>query len=207
MRNDLLAQIVIASGGVVTNPFQRNSLLQDWLDAVSNPFEYVARLNGSQYWQLSDGGIHLLNGDSFTFDAVVEPTGLYSYVFDGDGSSSRLFLLINQDSKITFRGQSMNLKVDGVSYISGDIISLNDGSFHKFEVEILASVTLSKLGSRFNEVELMSGVFKNLSVSKGGATANEIPLTNKDQGATQLPTVGNVSATMVGYSEDVWEEV
>lgn len=36
MRNDLLAQIVVASGGVVTNPFQRNSLLQDWLDATSS---------------------------------------------------------------------------------------------------------------------------------------------------------------------------
>lgn len=33
-RNDLLAQIVVASGGTVTNPNNRNSLLQDWLNAL-----------------------------------------------------------------------------------------------------------------------------------------------------------------------------
>lgn len=168
---------------------------------------YVARLDGvSQYWQLSGGGIPLSNGDSFTFDAVVESTGLYSYVFDDDGGSfSRLFLIVNPDSTVTFRDYNMNLKVDGVSYVNGDTITFNDGSFHKFEVESLASVTLSKLGSRFNEVELMSGVFKNLTVSKNGNTTNEIPLTNKAQGATQLATVGGVNATMANYTPDVWE--
>lgn len=34
MRNDLLAQIVVASGGVVTDPDCRNKLLQDWLSAI-----------------------------------------------------------------------------------------------------------------------------------------------------------------------------
>ena len=33
MRNDLLIQIVQAAGGVVTDPTNRNQLLQDWLDA------------------------------------------------------------------------------------------------------------------------------------------------------------------------------
>ena len=32
--NELLAQIVIAAGGTVTNPNNRNQLLQDWLLAV-----------------------------------------------------------------------------------------------------------------------------------------------------------------------------
>lgn len=33
-RNELLKQIVIASGGAVTNPNNRNQLLEDWLKAV-----------------------------------------------------------------------------------------------------------------------------------------------------------------------------
>jgi hypothetical protein len=32
--NELLAQIVIAAGGTVTNPNNRNQLLKDWLLAI-----------------------------------------------------------------------------------------------------------------------------------------------------------------------------
>lgn len=34
-RNSLLGQIVIAAGGTITDPSNRNKLLQDWLDAIS----------------------------------------------------------------------------------------------------------------------------------------------------------------------------
>lgn len=33
--NEILARIVRASNGVVTNPNNRNQLLQDWLNAIS----------------------------------------------------------------------------------------------------------------------------------------------------------------------------
>lgn len=32
--NEILRQIVLASGGTVTNAGNRNGLLQDWLDAL-----------------------------------------------------------------------------------------------------------------------------------------------------------------------------
>ncbi len=35
-QNEILADIVIASGGVVTNQNDRNSLLMDWLNAILN---------------------------------------------------------------------------------------------------------------------------------------------------------------------------
>ena len=35
MRNDLLADIVTASGGTITDRNNRNLLLKDWLEAVS----------------------------------------------------------------------------------------------------------------------------------------------------------------------------
>jgi hypothetical protein len=34
MRNDLLKQIVVAAGGTVTDPSNRNELLKDWLAAL-----------------------------------------------------------------------------------------------------------------------------------------------------------------------------
>ena len=33
--NEILVDIVIASGGTVSNPEDRNSLLEDWLNAIS----------------------------------------------------------------------------------------------------------------------------------------------------------------------------
>jgi hypothetical protein len=36
-RNSILSSIVLAAGGTVTNPNNRNRLLQDWLDAISTP--------------------------------------------------------------------------------------------------------------------------------------------------------------------------
>jgi len=35
MRNDLLEQVVIASGGTVTNKSDRNALLQDCLNSIN----------------------------------------------------------------------------------------------------------------------------------------------------------------------------
>ena len=35
IRNKLLAEIVVAVGGTVTDPNNRNQLLRDWLDAIT----------------------------------------------------------------------------------------------------------------------------------------------------------------------------
>lgn len=57
-RNKLLEQIVLALGGTVTNPNNRNQLLQDWLNAVGGSppsTRLVANLNGlTQYAKPSD---------------------------------------------------------------------------------------------------------------------------------------------------------
>ncbi|MBL4795871.1 MAG: hypothetical protein JKY50_00500 [Oleispira sp.] len=48
-RNIILADIVVANGGTVTVPNNRNSLLQDWLDAVSGA-EYNPILGITEVW-------------------------------------------------------------------------------------------------------------------------------------------------------------
>jgi hypothetical protein len=66
-RNGLLAQIVQASGGTVTDASNRNSLLQDWLNAVSGPVgRWYFNFNGvDQYVQMST--INLSTGDTLEF--------------------------------------------------------------------------------------------------------------------------------------------
>ena len=41
---------------------------------------------------------------------------------------------------------------------------------------------------------------------EGEIHSNEIPLTNKAQGANQLATVGNINAFMPNYTEAVWKK-
>jgi len=52
----------------------------------------------------------------------------------------------------------------------------------------------------------LNGYVRDFYVKVNGVEIIRIPLTNKAQGATQLPTVGNVSATIANYT-DTWEEV
>ena len=42
-------------------------------------------------------------------------------------------------------------------------------------------------------------------IRRNGTIINEIPLTNRNQGSTQLATIGDVNAFMTDYAEDVWK--
>ena len=57
-RNDILADIVIALGGVVTNASNRNQLLRDWLDSVGG--QDVP--DGFEQWFIG-GDSMLMNGE------------------------------------------------------------------------------------------------------------------------------------------------
>lgn len=54
--------------------------------------------------------------------------------------------------------------------------------------------------------DYLIGYVKNFSVSLGGTMFSSIPLTNKDQGATQLATIGDVNAFMLNFTEAVWKD-
>lgn len=89
-RNGLLAQIVQASGGTVTDASNRNSLLQDWLNAVSGPVgRWYFTANGiDQYIELNSQ-ISFLDGDIVSFK-ISKPTADFDTVFDGFNRAFRL---------------------------------------------------------------------------------------------------------------------
>ena len=139
---------------------------------------------------------------------VSDLVGNFQYILDdASGNFNRLFLILNDDGSTTFREFIINtLSIDNIQYADGSTPPIYDREFHYFDIDIKNNSNLSVIGARYNFVEFFGGAIKNIEVIKGGVIANKIPLTNKDQGATQLPTVGNVSATMVGYTPDVWEQ-
>lgn len=207
MRNDLLAQIVIASGGTVTNKDDRNALLSDWLAAVSIPKVEVARLDGvTQYWQLSEP-IPLLAGYKVRYKtSVTGGLGNVVYLHGSSAQSTSLSAyIVPSNSQLSFSG-STNEKLDGVPFVNNSEIQL--GVEYVVEFSVNSNKDIATL-FRLQDVEkYTAGYIYDLEVlDDTGTVVNRIPLTNKAQGATQLATVGNVNATMINYTGDEWEQL
>jgi len=168
---------------------------------------YVYRLDGlANYFQLSEE-IKVPDGGSIELDLMYdsENQSTTEYVLTSEGSSdTALFFTSREVMQAGSSGYISDVLVDGV------ITSVlpYDNTFHA--IKCIASGGLAKvgiLGARFNYTRTSSGIIKLFRVrDSSGTVINEIPLTNKSQGATQLPTIGSVSATIVGYNESDWEE-
>ena len=121
----------------------------------------------------------------------------------------------NSDTALFFTSREV-IKTGASGYIAdvlvdGEITDIlpYDNAFHT--IKCIASGGLTKVGilaARFNYTRTSSGTIKMFRVrDSSGVVVNEIPLTNKSQGATQLATVGNVNAFMPNYTEAVWRKL
>lgn len=102
-RNGLLAQIVQASGGTVTDASNRNSLLQDWLNAVSGPVGrwYFTGNGVDQY--IDVGNITYTNSLSLNFKFVINSTASIYTLFASGGNGDSIWVYIESSTKITVR--------------------------------------------------------------------------------------------------------
>jgi hypothetical protein len=189
-----------------------------WEVVKPEPVNYVARLDGTQYYELSEK--RAVTGD-FEVDFLVNFTSNAPQIFVGGDSHTGCFFFAN--SQLHFRdlhektgftdsnfepdeNKEYLLKVSVVNgmlrvFVDGDEQTLNGNTTY------FSGFYLAYLATRNSGEFKLNGYIKNFNLSEDGASTIEIPLTNKSQGATQLPTVGNVSATMIGYTGDEWEEV
>ena len=99
-------------------------------------------------------------------------------------------------------GVTRKLSVERVAgrmrFVINDTLIFNSSILtSEFSIE-----TLALFGSDY-----FGGVIYDFEVEINGVLTNKIPLTNKAQGATQLPTVGDISGTIINYTESGWEEV
>lgn len=168
--------------------------------------EWVARLDGtSQYWQLSEP-INLIAGDvvelCFAGGAV---QNAYAMFFESD--SKNLYISVTA-GKTEFRLKA----AFGTPMLNGGEIDNNTtpvplGGSNVISAGAVSGEALSLLGGRVGGSLIMNLPLYNFKVIRNGAVIHEIPLTNKSQGANQMPTVGTVSATMVNYTDGVWENI
>ena len=186
--------------------------------ALEPVINYVYRLDGlTKYHQLSQP-IEVAATDDFdmTMDILTGSSEFYILGSNTTSTNNRLVVFNNGDS-ILGCGLNGNItsiplnvysslrlyRISGVVKLEfdGDLIASNSDSNLAFAV--------SRIGGRYEgstSVPNLDGFASNFSFSRNGVEEIRIPLTNKEQGATQLPTVGSVSATIINYT-DTWEEV
>ena len=173
---------------------------------VASAIEWVAQLDGAmQYWQLSEE-IPLTQGSSYEMDVLYEASNLSEndYLATGEGDTNSPLFFVNRE----FLDSGSAGRLSAPSVDGGGNKLPYDGVFHTVSVTSISnSASVGILGARFDYTRNSSGIISMFRVrDSGGVVVNEIPLTNKAQGATQLATVGNVNATMINYTGDEWEK-
>lgn len=185
----------------------------------SQVIEYVAQLDGLiKYWKLSGPIIAPVSEDfkaSFYINGVNDS---FEGLFSSPDPQSWLRLLPSNNS-VNLQGQLGAGYYQGVPFTE---LNLRDGVTRKLSVERVSGrmrfviddtfifnsgtltaafsiETLAKFGSDY-----FGGFLYEFEFELNGILTNKIPLTNKDQGATQLATVGTINATMIGYTGNEW---
>lgn len=187
--------------------------------------EYVARLDGAtKYWQLSEP-IPVLENQDYKLTLYIQgERNNFEGVFEG---TDLWFRFMDQDSVDFFRHYGQ-LSLDGVTSTALDWKGVNprNGELNKLSIIRSEGITYSQIndgdikieGSSFNgafEISSLGkyasnnflGVIYGFEFEIDGVLTNSIPLTNKDQGATQLATVGNINAAMINFTGDEWEQL
>lgn len=180
---------------------------------------YVARLDGAtQSWQLTSPITIPASTDCAIRFKINGSRDSYEGLFRSADSSDWL-RLIPESQTNNIQGSFNGSFIGGAPYTSLVVRNGQERSFTlrreagRFYVDIdEQSFTLSLIDNQFSIDVLcefgggyFAGYISEFEVEIGGVITNQIPLTNKAQGATQLATVGNVNATMIGYTGSEWE--
>ncbi len=174
--------------------------------ATPPAIQCAVKLNGiDQYWQLS-GEVSVPDGGSIELDLMYNSTNEsdIDYVLTSNANSdTSIFFTVRELLKAGSSGYISSVLVDGKS----TNMLPYDNKFHT--IKCIISGNLSKvyiLGARYNYSRNSSGTIKMFRVKdSGGTVLNEIPMTDKTQGATQFATVGDVNAILMGSSDITWD--
>lgn len=159
--------------------------------------QWVPQLDGvTQRWVFSEE-LTPVNGYSLEFECVGSHEG---GVLISTASFGLQFRLLN--GVYVFFG--CDAEINGIPATSG-VTTYDGADITSFKLTVTTARPLGTLLSKATSF-LSASAMRNFKMKDtGGIVLHQIPLTNKAKGATQLATVGNVNATMVNYTEAVWE--
>ena len=188
-RNKILSDIVIANGGAVTDPNNRNSLLQDWLGAVSGPvFDWVLNMAGADIITLPSE-IMIPTGQTLSAYFRVLDTALPRVFWSGTTIPRSYGFVSGGAVSIP---EAATVKIDGFS----TIIWPNDGDMHLLEVTFVQDVSLDRFAISHTGAFSLTGQIKDITLPSG----EFFPV--NDNAQTITGSLGTVM-TLVGGT---WEE-
>lgn len=181
----------------------------------------VARLDGTtQYIALSSpvsilenedfSIVFNISGTSLAYRGIMEGTDIWCRTLPSDASHN-LQLFIGGSYLGVGRTANHNI-YDGEFHrielyrSSGSVYASIDGAEPELlKASLSSSFSIDNLAI-YNNNRYSCSIY-GFSVSKAGVPTYDIPITNRSQGATQLPTVGDISVDIINYTEDVWEQL
>jgi hypothetical protein len=161
-QNEILADIVVASGGTVTNPSNRNSLYNDWKNAVESPpaVEYMTRLNGvSSVIQVPNIPVSAGSTIELQFFAPPSLQAQTRLLMDSPSGSAlpRCFIEQNSNGTVAFNTSAYSeMRLDGVVISSMSVAFPSDENFHTFLGVLSVNSEIGWLGSLFNGASLLA---------------------------------------------------
>ena len=155
----------------------------------------------TQYYNLTTP-IDLMPADIIEFDITREL---------GSQSKKQWFMAGN-NLRINVQANNAIEEVGGDLYLDGESVTNyitnfpDDGLKHSLKYIITAqNCSITTLSASTTTFERLRGSISNLRITRNGTLICYLPLTNKEQGAVQLPTIGDITATMANYTPLVWE--
>lgn len=218
LKNDPYDYVVIASDG--KEPQVAYNLNAE--SGAGNQFGWAAELNGNgQYYQLSRP-LKLPAGSNFRVSFRIKGSGTgFEGLFEHSARDSTWMRFLSTSNNDNVQG------FDGVSYFSGvsrTSLDLRDGVTRKLSIFREAGVLYFQVDDSAAEVSrntnaswefdrlckfsntYFEGLFYGFEVEIDGELVLQLPLTNKNQGDAQLPSVGTITATLVNYNDSVWKK-
>lgn len=208
--------------GISSPLLKQAGFVRSKLAVVGDVFGWVAELDGlSQSWQLSVPIV--INGESdfrISFK-MIGTNEIYEGLFENSNDDHAWMRLQPPEQEFSIQGYDGQSYIAAARYSHYDLrngesrllsfvrtdgklyVGIDDGDlvYSRTTSEVWA---FDRLGKYLNTT--FGGVIYGFEVEIDGIVTNAIPLTNKAQGATQLPTVGDISAFMPNYTAAVWKK-
>ena len=173
--------------------------------------QWVAQLDGAtQAWRFSESFQTELD-DVITFKYIgpENPESDTSLVGRDANYAGVVILREREGGVLELNGASVS--IDGTSYPGGSLYPKYPGVMEaqvvintRIRIETLLGTFANKDAPSFTW-RMQGGIF-DFKVTRNDQVVLHLPLNNKSQGGTQLPTVGNISANLINYTEAVWRK-
>mgnify|MGYP006164335853 CR=1 FL=1 len=177
--------------------FKKNTVQQ----AVSQIINWVPKLDGlTQFFEPSET-ITVKTGDVVEVDFIGGTIdNIYARFFSNKQNSLTADAGVNGNS---FRFKGLTAKLNGVGISNGHLIPTTGK--HTLTCTVTANSFIDSICS-YGETRLINIPVYNFRVTRNGELIHKIPLTVKAQGATQQPTIGNIFARLINYTNAVWKD-